>query len=313
MIINRNDNMLLRIAQADAYAVAVEYVKREEHEDLFTEMLKFERFHQHPTYHKLSAGCYTDDTQMSIAISEILQRWEFWRRTPNSSPTSESFLRQFFYTFKNDPRDGYSRKFQEILEKSASIDELAERIIPDSRQNGAAMRSVPLGVVDIDQILDIAREQAIVTHNTPEGIASSQAVALMSHFALQTDYSFSDLVKWGCDQGLMLFDSFKEDWEGRVKADAADPNCPGTGVKTAHAVCTLLKNEKSLMDIMRKTLEWGGDTDSVASIAWGIASARYVNENIPAFLEQNLEPGGKYGPRYLKQLGSGLMNRYGDL
>lgn len=58
----RNDDMLLRIAQGDAYAIAVEYVSRKDFPDLYSEMLRFEKFHQHPTYHKLKAGEFSDDT-----------------------------------------------------------------------------------------------------------------------------------------------------------------------------------------------------------------------------------------------------------
>lgn len=54
--------MLLRIAQGDAYAIAVEYVSRKDFPDLYSEMLRFEKFHQHPTYHKLKAGEFSDDT-----------------------------------------------------------------------------------------------------------------------------------------------------------------------------------------------------------------------------------------------------------
>ena len=52
-MINHNDNMLLRIAQGDTYAICIEYVERENHKDLFDKVLKFESYLQHPLYHKL--------------------------------------------------------------------------------------------------------------------------------------------------------------------------------------------------------------------------------------------------------------------
>jgi ADP-ribosylglycohydrolase len=77
---------------------------------------------------------------------------------------------------------------------------------------------------------------------------------------------------------------------------------------TAHAVHTLLTSQASLLEILTQTLMWGGDTDSVASIAWGIASARYGNEILPEFFERDLEVGRPYGVSYLKSLGTQLMS-----
>ncbi len=78
---------------------------------------------------------------------------------------------------------------------------------------------------------------------------------------------------------------------------------------TAHAVHTLLTTNNSLMDIMRQVIEWGGDTDSVAAIAWGIASARHQDEVLPDFFEHDLEIGRPYGKIYLEEMGTRLMAR----
>ena len=67
-----NPKMLLHIAMADAYGMAREYVKTSEFPEHVAEVLKFEKYHKHPSYHKLAPGMYTDDTQMSIAITEVL-------------------------------------------------------------------------------------------------------------------------------------------------------------------------------------------------------------------------------------------------
>ena len=66
-----NPNMLLRIAQGDAYCMATEFIKLPAYENLKQEALKFEKYLKHPT-HTLGAGRYTDDTQMSIAVAEVL-------------------------------------------------------------------------------------------------------------------------------------------------------------------------------------------------------------------------------------------------
>lgn len=291
---NPNPNMLLRIAQADAYAMAVEYLNPE-FDDHLAEVLKFEKYHAHPSYHHtLKPGMYTDDTQMSLAVAEVLTDESL------NAHGKRAYQQKFFECFKRDPRDGYSRGFQKILETSTSADHMVSMIVPDSDKNGAAMRSVPIGVMRQPYMVrQIAALQAAITHNTPNGILSSQAVALMSHFAIWTDDSLSLLPKFL--QSELGDASVKWDipWNGRVVG-------PDVGINTARAVCTLVSQEQSLMDILKKTIEWGGDTDSVGAIAWGVASAR-MKESIPDFFEFGLETGRKYGIQFLRDSGQKLI------
>lgn len=302
----RNDNMLLRIGQADAYALAYEYVKDKNSLELKEELLKFECYHQHPSYHKMLPGCYSDDCQMSISVAEALID------SHNCvGVTQERFIKYWFDGFKRDERDGYSRNFQAILERAQTPKELLSLIKPDSTKNGAAMRSVPLGVIsDVMALKAVAMRQASTTHNTTEGIQSSILIALMSHFALYDHREFSEMTEWLVTH-LPIAQYFREAWVGPVQSRC--PHSPyDVGINTAWAVHTLLTTQTSLLGIMKQVLEWGGDTDSVASIAWGIASARHQDEVLPEFFERDLEQhtSGKYGARFLKNLGHELMNAY---
>jgi len=305
-MINRNNNMLLRIAQADAYAICVEYVDREAYPEIFDKALRFESYQQHPKYNKLPESSYTDDTQMSCAVSEVLIDKEL-------NATANDFLYSFLCCFKRDERDGYSRKFQAILEQANSVDELKLLLNTDSNRNGAAMRSVPLGIIkNIENIKYIATLQAATTHNTYNARCSSVITGMMRHYALYTNDSFKHINEWLADRSggndpWEIFD-FRIPWQGPIHNKKNDPNELGIGINTVHAVNTLLIEETSLIGIMKRLINWGGDTDSVAAIAWGIASARYQNEELPEFMERDLEIGGNYGPEYLKQLGKKLMD-----
>ena len=246
---------------------------------------------------------------MSVANAELLIKDAsgfYWK----SFLTLNQFRQHFFDVFKRDERDAYSRNFQKLLEECASADELEQKLIPNSTKNGAAMRAIPFGVFyDPVETVRLAGLQARVTHDTQEGILSAQAVAIMSHFALHVDLPLSEITGW-CEEYCDLFADFWHDWDGPVKDRPDLTNDRGVGVNTAWAVCTLLRRGKSLMDIMRQVLEWGGDTDSVGSLAWGIASARFQDEKLPEFLERDLETGRKYGPKFLKDLGKELMDAY---
>jgi len=292
---NPNPNMLLRIAQGDAYGLATEYLKFPRDQAIKDQALRFQRFGQHPT-HSLRPGQYSDDTQMSIAVAEVL--------ISGRPFTREKFADAFVRCFKRDERKGYSGAFQTFLESIKSGEEFLAKIQPNSDKNGAAMRAVPIGVLPTpEEVLQVAEVQAKLTHDTPDGILSAQAVALMSHYALYK----------GEEGGLgeYLIKRLPE-FPKQILLWAGEPvTGPRVGIKTALAVLHLLithspKQDTPLLSILKQIIEWGGDTDSVAAIAWGIASAT-MTEDVPEFLETQLEPGRKYGVGFLKSLGTSLM------
>lgn len=306
---NRNDRMLLFIGMADAFAAASEYLTGVNEQFMRYACLKFKCYCGHPT-HGLRASFYTDDTEMSVANARVL----IDRGVSELSPLV--FASAWFHEFQmGGRRKGYSKGFQNLLENANSGYELLKSISSDSDKNGAAMRSVPFGVLpNIEELLRVATFQAIITHNTPPAAFSARVVALMSHFTLYEDAPFSKLPEY-CLANLPKDDVnvfgyiFKERWTGgRVVGKKG--GVP-VSITTVHAVVDLLLHQASLMDILTQTIVWGGDTDSVAAIAWGIASARYQNEKLPEFLERDLEEGKlSTGAIYLRGVSTMLMEKY---
>jgi ADP-ribosylglycohydrolase len=301
-----NPNMLLYIAMADATAVAVEYDRT-----LEEKCLEFQGYLAHPNSatHDSRPGAYTDDTEMSVANTQVLLQ-------PNECLTQTVFADAYVAEFqRGGRRNGYSRGFQKVLERVRTGEELLKelKLKPASTRNGAAMRAVPIGVLPtIARVLEVATLQANITHDTPQGRFGACAVALMSYFALHENISPSGLgehCRWYLPEEDRYFSYvLTEPWPGGpVKAS------PGTSVAiaTVQAVATVLAQEKSLMGILRQVIKWGGDTDSVAAIAWGIASARYQDEKLPEFMERDLEGGSKQtGATRLRKLGELLMYKY---
>lgn len=282
-----NTAFLLRIAQGDAYGAGFEYANQE----FIESENSLDRFVVHPRWER-SAGFYTDDTQMSIALAEVLVESDRLAECDIAS----AFVR----CFRRDPREGYARRFQKFLEEVKSGDEFLRRIHSGSTRNGAAMRSVPLGVLsDPQMILSVAAVQARVTHDTPEGVLSSQIVALLSHYALYERGGFEEFPKFVYRYIPIL--SLDGEWEGPVSHHRA--------MDTVAAVFHLLVTHKTQKELLRSAVALGGDTDTVAAIALGIASAR-LPDDLPEFLELDLEPTGAYGVPFLKKLGERLMSRY---
>lgn len=293
-----NNNFLLRIGQADAFASAFEYVSNAS--DVFImQLLSFEDYLSRPKHNNwtIGKGKYTDDCELSCAVCETLLRKEQFSKL--------SFADSFVRCFNHNRRKGYSKKFQELLESVDDGKELLKKIKPNSDKNGAAMRSVPLGFIkDIEELLEVAELQASITHSG-NGIVASQMVSLISHYMIydkgpvEKDYILSF-----CDEFVDGIDAFDEAWNGPVVG-------PNLGINTVHAALDVVTTEKSLIDMMTKIILFGegSDSDSVAAITWGWASFR-LNEELPWWFESHLEPGNLYGVDYLKNLGREVVNFY---
>ena len=106
-----NPLMLLRIAQGDAYGMAVEYI-RPEHEPLREQALNFESYGKHPT-HKILAGQYTDDTQMSIGVAEVIGV----SRDSLKSHANFSAKQELTFPLISDADEAWCQAFDVIHEK----------------------------------------------------------------------------------------------------------------------------------------------------------------------------------------------------
>lgn len=276
--------MFKGILIGDAYGGAFEFKNS---------MLKYndgKKFYDHPTHmasdgsgNSLKAGMYTDDTQMSIAVAETLLGDDF---------SSLSFANKFVECFKRDPRKGYAKGFYNFLLEQSSGETFIKNIRPDSEKNGAAMRSVPLGLIrNISQLKKVCSTQASLTHNTKFGIDSSIIVALMSNYFLYDRGPKNELLDYLKSHYPEY--PFEREWTKPV---------PCHGIATVLAVFSAIMSTDSLEKTMIKAVSYGGDTDSVASIACGIQEC-YVNhiDDINNNLLNTCEQ-GSYGLNYCLDL-----------
>jgi ADP-ribosylglycohydrolase len=277
--------MLVEIAIGDAYGAGFEFCSREKiaaHNTLAA-------YVEHEL--GLQAGRYTDDTQMSIANAEVL--------LATSDAHSDDFADAYVRCYRRDRRLGYAKGLQSLLNECDTGAMLRQRIRPDSKRNGAAMRAVPLGLIaEKQRVMALASEQAMVTHATSEGVLSSQAVALMAHLLMYENARLDDLPDLVARAiGLPL----RRDWQAEVECDA---------IQTVHAVSTALLRNRSMSGLLRDCVNFGGDVDSVAAIAMGLASlSREYVADIPHVLANGLEDGA-YGRNYLRRLDDALAKRF---
>ncbi|MEM9996959.1 MAG: ADP-ribosylglycohydrolase family protein [Bacteroidota bacterium] len=274
--------MLLELAIGDAYGAGFEYVSKRitrEHNDL-------SGYIQHPR-HGTAPGCYTDDTQMTLAIAEAIVSDDPWTR--------DQLARRFVEVYKRDPREGYARGFRAFLEEVRDGAEFLDRIRPESDKSGAAMRAVPSGVYpDVQTVIARSRLQAAITHDTPGGIAASVATSLMAHYFLYDLGPKADLPAFIATH---VEGPWTTPWRGKVGAK---------GLMSAHAALTAITQSASLSDLLRRCIALTGDVDTVATIALGAAScSREIEQDLPDVLVAGLED-GPYGRTYLQRLDARL-------
>ena len=269
--------ILLSVAVGDAYGAGFEFetpevVERENNGRHYRKRVGF------------TPGHYTDDTQMTLAI---------WEAVRLSEPWMPHYLAdRFVSVYHRDPRPGYARGFEGVLKECKNGTELLEKLNPKSDRNGAAMRSVPLGLLpSITKVKAYAKIQAAITHNTPSGIASSQAVGLMAHFGLKRLGKLGDLAAFL--ETHVPGTPWSEPWKGEV---------PLHGVSTVRAALTALLACRKQSALLRAAVAFTGDTDSVAAIALGCSACfSEYQQDLPAVLIRGLE-NGPYGRDYLKAL-----------
>jgi ADP-ribosylglycohydrolase len=150
-----------------------------------------------------------------------------------------------------------------------------------------AMRvsSVGFAFDDLHAVLREAKRSAEVTHDHPEGIRGAQAIAA-AVFLTRTTKNKREIHSYieqtfGYDLGRSL-DAIRPNYE-------FDVTCQGT----VPAALMSFFESSDFEDAVRNAISPGGDSDTLACIAGGVAQAFYGG--IPPFIEQEvlrrLDPG----------------------
>lgn len=147
----------------------------------------------------------------------------------------------------------------------------------NSLGNGSAMRVSPVGfaATTLDEALANARESAEVTHNHPEGVRGAQATAA-AVFLARTGHSKREI-------RMRIASDFGYDLSARLDEirdrDSLDATCAGS---VPQSIIAFLESE-DFEGAVRNAVSLGGDADTMASIAGGVAEAFYGG--VPAPIE----------------------------
>jgi ADP-ribosyl-[dinitrogen reductase] hydrolase len=281
--------MILEGAIGDAYGAGFEFAEREK----IVRLNSVSYYETHPIFLEIK-GRYTDDTQMSIALAELLISGKAWTET--------NIANAFVDTFKRDPRRGYAKRFHAFLSEISSGEELLEKIINKSTRNGASMRAYVLGVISNEaEIIEKCSIQAEITHGSEEAIESSVAIALASHYFIYSKGNKEQLISY-------LNDIQKHNWSGKWESEVGM-----AGYETVEATLAVVVSDSNLKDKLKMSVDFGGDVDTVASLSLAISSLNSnVINDLPKLLTDELE-NGEFGKDYLITLDNQLKNIHNTL
>jgi len=204
---------------------------------------------------------FTDDTVMSLAVAQALLKEGDYGRV------MKTLGRKY-------PNAGYGGNFYRWL--------FEDEVKPyHSWGNGSAMRVSPIGFYfnREEQVLREARATAAVSHNHPEGIKGAQSVALAIFLARQGASKAAIRNRIQADFGYDLERSFVE----IRPVYRFDVSCQGS---VPEAMIAFL-DSSDYESAVRLAVSLGGDADTQACIAGGIAEAFYGG--VPARIQQEVK------------------------
>lgn len=209
---------------------------------------------------------FTDDSVLTIAIARSILE-------------DGDYQRAILEIGRRYPDSGYGGRFIHWL---ASSDPQPY----NSWGNGSAMRVSPVGFAfdDPEKVLLEAARSAEMSHDHPEGIKGAQATALSIFLARTTQDK--DIIR------KKITEKFHYDLNRSVDDIRPDyyfnESCQQT---VPEAIISFLDSE-SYEDAIRNAVSLGGDSDTLACIAGGIAEAYYglPNEDIISKVEEILTP-----------------------
>ncbi|MGQ9843021.1 MAG: ADP-ribosylglycohydrolase family protein [Spirochaetota bacterium] len=203
--------------------------------------IQFDLFHPHATF--------TDDTVLTVAVADSILH-------------NKDFAQTLWEYGNRYPHCGYGYHFYQWL-MSSSLQPY------NSFGNGSAMRVSPVGFAGktVDDVLQVAKQTAVVTHNHEEGIKGAQAVALAVFLAFRSfdKDSIKNIVQEKFTYNLdYTIDDIRPQYH-------FDITCMGS---VPQAIVAFLDSQ-DYGSAIRLAISLGGDADTQACIAGAIASAFY--------------------------------------
>lgn len=207
---------------------------------------------------------FTDDTVLTVAVA-------------NAILSGIEYRESIIFHARKYPHAGYGGSFRDWMWQPYPRPY-------HSFGNGSAMRVSPVGFAfdSIEEVLLEAKRSAETSHNHPEGIKGAQATALAIFLARNgegKDTIHREITKrFGYDLDRRL-DQIRPGYR-------FDVSCQGS---VPESIIAFLESD-AYEDAIKNAISLGGDADTMACIAGGIAQAyyRHIPESIISAVRKKL-------------------------
>ena len=219
----------------------------------------------------------TDDSVLTVAIAD----WLLHKDTLTLSEALKKWGRKY-------PKAGYGGGFRDYFKKNIEY---------SSDKNGAAMRVSPVAVVakSLDEALSLAKETALPTHNTEEGIKGAQAIAAAIYLVregvskgIETSIIKSEIkdyiertFRYDLNQTIESIRERSQKFAEMKRVERTtgykDPNfrrMSEAAVSVPMAIIAFLEGN-SYEEVLRIAISLGGDADTIACMASSISVHLY--------------------------------------
>ena len=219
---------------------------------------------------------FTDDTVMTCAVAfSLLEcRGDYTKLSEKTVEVMQTIGRKYPYC-------GYGGMFWRWM--------FSDDPKPyNSFGNGSAMRISPVGFIakDVEEAKELSRKVTEITHNHPEGIKGAEAAAVAIVMARQgkSKEEIREVMERDYYPSVHTVDEYRVIIRGH-----GDETCQ---VSLPEALQCFYEGE-SYEDVIRNCISIGGDSDTLAAIAGGIAEAYYgvpeeFKEKLADYLDERL-------------------------
>ena len=297
--------MLTGVAIGDAFGVGLEMQDRNKLQDITYD--RWYNWREGKYAENYTPREYSDDTEHTIGLIEALLSGE---------PFSEDLLVHFWKReYENDKaRKGYPRQGHGSIEAyyngAASIEQIRES---QSRRrhpgNAPVMRAAPLGLLPEKVLFNYSEINANATHPHEEARMGSVFIAISSQFILNGG-EHQELLAYCAEKDefqqihdkLRTIDAFGLPEEltypeyqqlcGPQPIKGAGGMIEGLPISAIHTALTagyILKHTGDPFIGLQRSIQMGGDVDSLASIVVGILGGRYGLSTLPDFMREEVE------------------------
>jgi type I restriction enzyme M protein len=198
---------------------------------------------------------FTDDSVLTIAVGRAVLEYK-----QNGGDLSAMAKKYMLEIGRQYPNCGYGMSFFQWMFKNPEP--------YGSFGNGSAMRVSPCGFAaeSLEDAVDMAEKTAIVSHNHPEGIKGAKAIA--AAIFLARDGKTIDEIKEYTINNFYPIDFTVESLRSTYQFSAFCADSVPQAMECFFEA-------KDYEDTIRNAISIGGDSDTIACMAGGIAEAYY--------------------------------------